>query len=230
MPRLFIPPFKPRPKIPPTDDEKKIGWGRAYGSNTDPYKQVRRHIDERGFPRIVCIGSSHVTHWASYRRRLRGDNPDRDVLAHFTFAGVGGVKLINLIDQIGGIGLPKKKAYLGNQWLKLAKLHKKPAYCVLMVGSNDCKDVHHFTKARARKCVESTTCKSATLKEIAKWFTDLKYHQMKIVEKIRSLFKGIRIYFMPILPRHWWGHYGNPPQLKPHQVGKHTHPECQQPV
>ena len=41
---------------------------------------------------------------------------------------------------------------------------------------------------------------------LTQWLKDLKYHQSRLIARIRKIYKGIRIYYMPILPRRWWGH------------------------
>ena len=95
-------------------------------------------------------------------------------------------------------------------------------YVILAIGSNDCDDVDRVCKARAYRCEKETQYKKETLAEIRKWYKDLKYHQTQIVKKIRSVCKGKRIYFLPILPRRWWGHHARKMALLlNHSLAKH---------
>ena len=193
---------------PPTDEENKIAWGRAYGPETsDPFEEVKMDIKRSGYPKVVAIGSSHVTHWATYRRSKRTSSDDKRMLQNFYFAGVGGTRLINCICQIGGQDLPPRKRYLGNQWLKMKRRMPNPDYVILAVGSNDCDEADRYASARMRRGMSDKEYKKETFAELAKWYKDLKDHQLNVVSKIRKVYKGVRIYFLPILPRRWWGQY-----------------------
>ena len=186
---------------PPTEEEYEIAYGRAYGpEENDPFEEVNWIIDNRGYPSVVCIGSSHITHWASYRKNRRAQIDDKQRLATFKFAVVGGTKLINMIKQIGGEDLPPRKQYLGDQWKKIAAHKHKTKYVILAIRSNDVDDSDRFLKARIRADAANAEHKRETSATMAKWYKDSVEHQELIIKKIRSIFKGVRIYYLPILP------------------------------
>ncbi len=190
---------------PPTEEELSIAYGRAFGEEeNDPFAEVNWIIKQKGYPAVACIGSSHVTHWAQFRRSKFTKDIDRQRLARFRFAGVGGTKLINMIRQIGGLDLPPRKRHLGDQWAKLAVHKHKIQYAILAIGSNDVDDCDRYLKARYIKDAASKEHKKETSAALAQWYKDLVGHQKLIIEKIRSIFKRVRIYYLPILPRGWW--------------------------
>ena len=49
--------------------------------------------------------------------------------------------------------------------------------------------------------------RGSTLAVLADWLKEPKEQQIDLIDKIRSIFKGIRIYFFPVMPRRWWGHH-----------------------
>ncbi len=167
---------------PPTDDEKATAISRAYPyEEQDPLRMVRPYIEAHGYPRTVAIGSSHITHWDTYRRMLPRDSEEYKFLRNCTFAGVGGLKLKNAIDWLEGIGLPPPKKHLGNQWLKLKKMHKRPQYVFWAAGSNDCDDIDRFSKHNSRRSLTDLKHKREVLATLADWLTELKEYQTKLI-------------------------------------------------
>ena len=130
------------------------------------------------------------------------------MLKNVHFAAVGGTKLKNIIDQIGGIGLPRNKQYLGNQWNKMASLKSKPHFAIIACGSNDTDEADRYTRSRYRRGLTDQAFKRETTSTLATWYKDLKVCQENLISKIRSIFEKIRVYFLPILPRYWWGQQG----------------------
>ena len=127
------------------------------------------------------------------------------MLENFFFAGVGGTKLSNIIKQINGEELPKRKKYMGNQWEKMKRKNPDPHFAILIAGSNDCDEVDRYAKSRYRRGITDHEHRKETSLGLIQWYKDLKEHQIELVGKVRSLHKGVRIYFLPILPRRWWG-------------------------
>ena len=82
----------------------------------DPFQQVRKQIRRHGYPKILCIGSSHVTHWARYKKDRNISDEEHDLIANFYLMGVGGAKLIDIIDLLSGKNFPPHKKHLKNQW------------------------------------------------------------------------------------------------------------------
>ena len=84
------------------------------------------------------------------------------MLDNFHFAGVRGTNLSNIIRQIGGQDLPKRKQYLGDQWAKMAKLKdkRKPHFAILCAGSNDMDEADRYARSRLRRGI-----------------TDIEYHR-----------------------------------------------------
>ena len=84
---------------------------RAFPKNqwSDPYKKVRNSINTRGYPKVLVVGASHCTHWASYAKSKYALFDDSMKLANFWFVEVGRAKLENVVDWIQGINLPRKK-------------------------------------------------------------------------------------------------------------------------
>ncbi len=133
---------------------EKVGL-TLVSDTTVPLAQVRPAVNEHGYPLVVAIGSSHVTHWAGYRQRQRYGSEEHDIFRGFTFAGVGWLKLKNAIPLLGRIGLLRKKKYFGDQWAKLIKRPQRPHYRVRAARSNDCDDVDRYLKADAlRSCTD----------------------------------------------------------------------------
>ena len=114
------------------------------------------------------IGSSHVTHWKRYRWSVKLPEDDRQILSKFFFMGVGGAKLIDLLDLLEAKNLPPHKKDLKDQWQNLKEKNFKADYVIVAIGSNDCDDVDHVSKARAYMCEKDTQFKKDTLAEFRK--------------------------------------------------------------
>ena len=144
-------------------------------------------------------------HWSTHKKKKGTLTENKEMLAGFFFTGVGGTKLCNIIRQIGGKDLPKRKEYLGDQWLEMSKLKENPHYVILCAGSNDTDEADRYAKSRYRRGITDSDYRKEISLGLIQWYKDLKKYQEELVAKIRSIFQGIRIYIMPVLPRIWWG-------------------------
>ena len=155
---------------PPAEYNMNIAHRRAgYCDEDDLFDEVGIEIRKYGYPHIAAIGSSHITHWATHKRH-RTCAEDKDMLRN-----IGGTKFINVINQFGGIGLPRHKMYLGNQWQKMKNLKWKPHYVTLACGSNDTDDANRCSRCRTRKSMTDLNFRKETRLTIANWYKDLKY-------------------------------------------------------
>ena len=87
---------------------------------------MARFIKQDGYPKVLAIGSSHVTHWKRYRWSIKLPEDDLAILQNFHFMGVGGAKLIDLLDLLEAKDLPPNKQELQDQWKKLKEKTSKP--------------------------------------------------------------------------------------------------------
>ncbi len=106
--------------------------------------------------------------------------------------------------------MPMQKEYLGNQWAKMAKLKEKrsPHYAILCAGSNDTDEADRYARSRFRRGITDNEYRKETSLGLIQWYKDLKKYQEELINKVRSIFENIRIYYMPVLPRKWWGRQG----------------------
>ena len=76
----------------------------------DPCRPYRNQIDLHGYQKVLVIGASHTTHWATYTKSSEKYPGDQEKLENFRFVGVGGAKLQNITEWIQGENLPVKNA------------------------------------------------------------------------------------------------------------------------
>ena len=119
--------------------------------------------------------------------------------------GVGGVKIWELRDQIQGIGLPKHKEHLGNQWGRLLETKFKPEAITSCIGSNDVDDFELHCRKYRRHMLDPWYYDRLVNRDLQAWYLDLREHIVEIMELIVNAFTGVPILYLSILPRPWWG-------------------------
>ena len=90
----------------------------------------------------------------------------------------------------------------------MKSLKWKPHFVVIVCGSNDADDIDRYARSRARRGLTDRNFREETAETLANWYKDLKFHQAKLVSKIRSIYKNVHIHYLPIMPRKWWGQQG----------------------
>ena len=167
---------------PPTRREKLIALRRVNPPNEiDPYKQVKNHIEKKGYPYVVAFGDSHIVRLARYARNQRTPEADRKRLKRFYYVAVGGTKINTCLDEFEGKNLPVHKQFLSDQILKLYIKNPKCDYLALSIGSNDVDEIDRYTKVRYHRDLKNHHHKAETDLQVATWITELKAFQKLIL-------------------------------------------------
>ena len=169
---------------------------------------MREEIDLFGYPRVLIVGASHATHWATYAKKINCLNDDSTKLENFRFVGVGGARLDNICDWVQGRKLPRKKKHLGDQLGDISNSGFSPDFIVITVGSNTVDRIDRKAKAILRKNNRQySRTKAAIQKMMVREFYRQRKYQWKIVEMLRKYFNMAKICYIYIFPRRCWTHY-----------------------
>ena len=205
--RIVVPPTPMSTRVSTNDEEYEKAHERAFPPNAgpNPYSQVGIQLEINGYPRVLAIGASHITHWKTYSKPINSLDGGDKRLENFRFVGVGGARLDNMLDWIQGVKLPKKKKRLGNQWRRMLNNNYRPDFICLMIGSNTVDFADRKFKAILAKQNNFHAAQRAIEKEKSKIFAREYGNQSKIIEFIRYYFEHTRICYPYITPRPWWG-------------------------
>ncbi len=192
-----------------TDEEYERAHKRAFPPvlGPDPYQQFSAQLNANGYPRMLAVGDSHITPWATYSRSKRAITGDRIKLLNSRFVGVGGAKYCNVVNWIQGINLPPHKRKLGNQWQELVNTGFDPQFIFVSIGSNSVDDADRKAKSLLKRYRHYPTAQAKIKKEMAKLFVEFNGQQRKLVRFIRLWIPNSRLCYLYITPRPWWSHY-----------------------
>ena len=131
------------------------------------------------------------------------------MLHHTYYMGLGGAKWWGLKDHLKGIGLPKGKEYLKNQWLpyRLSGFH--PHYTVLWIGSNDVDDLDTLTKHVWFTTEDPSQRREKVVNVMNEWFDALTPLIDEFLLELTFRIPGCVIKYIPIFPRPWWSPYAH---------------------
>ena len=103
-----------------------------------------REFPDKGLPRVVWVGDSHIRRFKEWYEREREQLPyeDRLFLDGCGWAASGGSKLDTFVNRIGGFNLPARQRHQGDQWTELIVRHPYPYAVALSMGSNDISDLY----------------------------------------------------------------------------------------
>ena len=207
VPRFKVPRRIYRPRVCPDAKQQKLAIGRLVSvKRRNDMAQFRRVYTKQKRPtKLLGIGSSHVVRWKHYAHSRYCINDDGYLLSRSRFVGVGGVKIWELRDQIQGIGLPKHKEHLGNQWGKLLTTKFKPEAITLCIGSNDVDDFELHCRKYRRHMLDPWYYDHLVNRDLQSWYLDLREHIVEIMELIFDAFAGVPILYLSIMPCPWWG-------------------------
>ncbi len=160
-------------------------------------------LQAKGGPKTLFIGASHINHLKSYISKCEKDGKIRLAFSNSVFAGVGGTTFAKIQDDLKGIDLNENQAYLGDQWSELLKSDFKPAYIVLICGSNDTDKLHNKINCQSRTWPHSMATRYAE-NVMNSSYCDITSQIDSLMALLHDTFPEARFLYSKILPRCWW--------------------------
>ena len=171
----------------------------------DPFKQAAAGIREHGYPKVLVVGASHGTHWASFAISPNTSEDDAKKLETVKFASVGGATLDNIISWVQGINLPAKKRKLRNQWREIYETGFNLDFILFTIGSNTVDEIDRYAKKQLRCSVYYSKTLADIKKECANKLVKQQANQVKLVKFARRHYPAAKLAYLNITPRVWWG-------------------------
>ena len=165
----------------------------------------RRLLREQGGPPTLYIGSSHVTHLATYAKRDSTLPTIKRALNRSHYIGVGGSTWMECLQHIQGKSLPKRKQGLGNQWQNYLDLDITPTYITIVMGSNDVDQFQQSISARDGSMDQRQNHWETNEVEQNAAFNRITVKILEFLNFIKDEFPSATLLYVNIVPRAWWG-------------------------
>ncbi len=167
--------------------------------------EYRRLLREQGGPPTLYIGSSHVSHLATFAKRGSTLPTVKRALGQSHYIGVGGSTWMECQQHIQGKELPKSKKGLGNQWQQYLDLDITPTYIILVMGSNDVDQYQQSISARDGSMHQRSNHWRSNEIEQKSAFRRIKPKIVDMLDFVKGQFPDAVILYVNIVPRAWWG-------------------------
>ena len=174
---------------------------------TDAHCVLHNHmqvLESKGGPSTLYVGASHVNHLKSHVMQCDKTGKTSLAFSNSKFAGVGGTTFAKIQTNLKGINLNENQAHLGDQWSELLKSNFKPAYIVLICGSNDTDKLHNKITRQCQAWPHSMFVKYAE-NMMNSAYRDITDQIDNFMALLHDTFPGARFLYSKILPRSWWG-------------------------
>ena len=168
------------------------------------YYQSYGSLSNWGYPNITFVGSSHVHHLETAKNAMAFSKHSADMVMKSKFLGISGLTWWKCSTELHGSFTNKEKFdTYGNTWKKYDDLKYEPNFFIVILGSNDTRDLNsRLLDVKERYSYEECAMKAE--QEMEEWFTALKPHIKDLFLEIKARAGNSQILYIPILLRRSW--------------------------